>query len=219
MFFRYFDQEKYALNWITRGRLRFRPLSYYRQLEGIDVRGDANDGRLIHRPKGGVLITKADGTEVLLEGYQFEAAAMDNQIFVQCFSSVLSQELASKFGAHCVEVRSVERVVERIKSRARTASRLDYSMIYHREIEYRPLDVPPMADWALPERVTFIKPPEFSSEREYRIALGARGAFDPYNVDVFLSDGNVAKNCRCESPGGFEIEIGDLSDFAILHRL
>lgn len=172
MFFRYFDNEQYAKNWIKRGRLRFRPLSYYRQLEGIDVRGDANDGVLIHKPDGGLSITKADGTEVFLEGWQFEAVAMDNQIFIQSSSSIASQELAKKFGPHCVEVTSVDELVSKINSRSHSSSRLDYSNIIHRSIEYRPLNAEPRVDWALPERVTFIKPPEFADEYEYRIALG-----------------------------------------------
>lgn len=186
VFFRYFDNEKYAQNWIRRGRLRFRPLSFYRKLEGIDVRGDANDGVLIHKPDEGLLITKADGTEVLLEGWQFEAVAMDNQIFVQCFSSILSQELAVKFGPFCVEVKSVDDIVNRIKLRAYPSSRLDYSTVLHNKIDYRPLAAAPRADWALPERVAFIKPPKFECEDEFRIALGVHGAFDPHNVEIHL---------------------------------
>ena len=115
--FRYFDQEKYALNWIMRGRVRFKPLIYYRELEALDVRADAKDGKLQHQPTDGLLLTKEDGTEVRLEGWTFESAAKGEQIFIHCLSSTLSHELAERFGPFCVEISEIEELVLRIKRR------------------------------------------------------------------------------------------------------
>lgn len=173
--FRYFDQEKYALNWIRRGRVRFKPLAYYRALEALDVRGDAKDGTLQHQPSDGLLLTKEDGNEIRLEGWTFESAAKGDQIFIHCLSATRSQDLAEKFGPYCVEVTDIDEIMRRLKNRENTSSRLDYAQIYHGRVDYRPLDFAPGVNWALPERLALTKSAAFASEDEFRIAIGVRG--------------------------------------------
>ena len=217
--FRYFDHEEYALNWIKRGRVRFKPLAYYRELEALDVRGDAKDGTLQHQPKNGLLLTKEDGTQIRLEGWTFESSAKGDQIFIHCLSLTLSLELAKKFGPFCVEITEIKELTSRIKKRENLGSKLDYAQVYHGKVDYRPFDAAPDVNWALPERLALIKPPRFAVEDEYRIAIGTRGAFDVENVDLLLRGQDGNDRSQGQISNGFEIELGSLSEFAKLHRL
>ena len=53
--YRYFDKSEWAEAFLA-GEVRFRPLSYYRDIEDEQVRRDIHEGQLIHRPDGGLVV-------------------------------------------------------------------------------------------------------------------------------------------------------------------
>jgi hypothetical protein len=195
--FRYFPEERYARDFIRKGVLRFGSLAYYRGIEDGGIRGDPKDGALHYAPHGGLEITMiADGRK--LTGGSFTTKA--ENMFIYCMSGDLSSERSKEFGAFCVEIMDPDAIVRRLKARANPTSKLDYTSVQMGQVSYRPVDQIPGTDWAFPERVVLMKPPEFASQNETRIVL-------PLKVSADSVDSHVA------------VTIGDLTSLTALHVL
>jgi hypothetical protein len=193
--FKYFNDESYALAFIRKGEMRFGSLAYYRGIEDGGVRGDPKDGMLHYAPAGGIEITMvADGRK--LTGTTFTTAA--ESMFVYCVSNDRSADRATDFGAFCVEITDPEAILRRLKACASASSRIDYDRVHMGATEYRPLDQIPAADWAFPERVVLIKPPEYTGQNETRIVL-------PLKPDASSADSHVL------------VHVGDLEAITRLH--
>lgn len=220
--FKYFTAEAHARSFIRRGTFLLRSLSHFRRLEDGAVRGDAQDGRLRHAPAGGLVLQKADGTQIVMAGHQFVASPA-REIFVFCASNRRSDDLARRFAApFCVEVSDVDALIERIRARANPTSSLDYGATQQQAVEYRDSTKEPGVDWALPEKLVFIKPPAFAWQDEYRIAIGRRGAFDVNAVDCAIeADAGAAPGAidHAAPSEPLRFRLGDLGEIATLHHL
>lgn len=191
--FKYFANESYALAFMRKGEMRFGSLAYYRGIEDGGVRGDSRDGMLHYAPAGGIEITRvADGRK--LTGAAFTTAA--ESMFVYCASNDISAERAWDFGLFCVEIADPDAIVRRLKGRASASSRLDYDRVHIGATEYRPLDQIPAADWAFPERVVLIKPPEYAGQNETRIVLPLKPDATSADSHVLVSVGNLEEITR-----------------------
>ena len=185
--FKYFADKRHADAFMRKGSMRFGSLAYYRGIEDGGVRGDPKDGTLHYAPAGGIEITMvADGRKLL--GTAFTTAA--ENMFVYCASNEMSAGRARDFGRFCVEIIDPNVVVRRLKARAGTSSRLDYSQVHIGVTEYRAVDQIPDVDWAFPERVVLIKPPEYVEQNEIRIVLPLRrdAASDDSHIIIHLGD-------------------------------
>ena len=219
MIYKYFTEEAHAQAFMRRGSMRFRPLSWFRQYEGDAARGDRNDGVLIFNPEAGLEINRADGRKEILKGWRFESSAREEDIFVHCMSLRLAEDVATRFESPwCVEITDAEALAARLRARQSRTSHLDYATLLARNVEYRARDALPQADWALPDRLAFIKPEEFAYQDEYRIAIGKHGALDPENVKVFLRRGEPDPVAAAELALPLDLGVGDLRDLAVLHR-
>ncbi len=186
--FKYFNDESYALAFMRQGKMRFGSLGYYRAIEDGGVRGDPKDGMLHYAPAEGIEITMvADGRK--LTGTAFTTAA--EGMFVFCASNDMSAERASEFGAFCVEIIDPAGLLRRLKARASASSRFDYDRIHMGATEYRSLDRIPAVDWAFPERVVLIKPPEYAHQNETRIVLPLKPDVSSADSHVFVRAGNL----------------------------
>lgn len=217
--FKYFGNEAYARAFIDTGEIYLRPLAYFRAFEDEQVRGDPDDGKLLHAPETGLVLTKANGEVVEMPpGWRFRASVRENDIFVYCLSLDLSEDLAARFeSSFCVEVSAPIRLLGRIASSARLRSRIDRH-VYSQAVDYRSLAAEPGVDWALPERVAFIKPESWSWQNEHRIVLGLKGAFDVENVECALESGEQVSTTPAESAEPLVLHVGDLSKITELHR-
>ena len=217
--FRYFSEEAHARAFIDKGEIYSRPLAYFRAYEDGLVRGDPNDGMLLHAPGTGLVLTKENGEAIEMPpGWRFRASAMENDIFVYCLSLERSEELAEKFESpFCVEVRNTIRLVGRIASSARLRSRLDRH-VHSRPVDYRRPAAAPGVDWALPERVAFIKPEGWAWQKEHRIVLGLKGAFDVENVDCALESNPRPPAAPVAPAAPLILHVGDLSKMTELHQ-
>lgn len=217
--YKYFSTQAHAKSFMKKGALMFRSLSYFRAIEDGEVRGDKNDGTLTYAPEGGLLLTKEDGTTIHLAGWRFSSAAKHDEIYVFCVSRILSADLAARFGTpFCVEVFDPELIANRLKARAHINSKLDYAQTEHAGIDYRGPEQGPEADWALPEKIAFIKPTLFAWQDEYRYAIGRRNALDVHNVEVPLTSGTAQAVPVNSVPPPIILEIGNLYDHGRLHR-
>jgi hypothetical protein len=191
--FKYFSDERHALALIRKGEMRFGSLAYYRGIEDCGVRGDPKDGMLHYAPAEGIEITMvADGRK--LTGTAFTTAA--ESMFVYCASNDISAERVGDFGQFCVEITDPGAIVRRLKARVSASSRLDYGRVGIGATEYRTLDQIPAADWAFPERVVLIKPPEYAGQNETRIVLPLKPDSATVDSHVLVSIGNLEEITR-----------------------
>ena len=214
--YKYFTEEAHAQAFI-KGELLLRPLSYFRALEAEEgVRGDANDGTLTYTRPGGIDVTiVGDGRVEKI--HSFEAAANDD-IFVFCASNSLCADLAKDFGPICVELSDPESIVARLKRRACRKSRFDYEQIISGPVDYRPPEREPGIEWALPEKLTLMKPPSFAGQDEFRIAVGTRSAFDAENVGLKIQfqPGQPAPRAA-PAQTHIILSVGSLEEFTTVH--
>jgi len=216
--YKYLAEEAYARALIDKGEIFMRPLSYFRAFEDELVRGDPDDGKLCHAPADGLVITKSTGEVVELKGWRFRASVQADDIFVYCLSTELSAEIAAKFECpFCVEITEPIRLLGLISTHVRLRSRLDRH-IYSQEIDYRALAVAPGIDWALPERVSFIKPDGWAWQKEHRIVVGRKGAFAVENVDLALEVEGGVPIAATEAADPLVLRVGGLSKMTTLHR-
>lgn len=218
--FKYFTEEAHARAFIDNGLMLFRPLSFFRMYEDGQIRGDARDGTLRYAPASGLQITKQDGTALTLKDWRFTSSAKNDDILVYCASNQRSTQLAERFQSpFCVEITDTDPVLARLKARAHPTSQLDYEQLLSGCVDYRRLDRKPRADWALPDKVAFIKSDAFEWQDEFRTAIGKWGAFDAQNVDCALEIGDTVVSAAAQRNASVRLKIGNLADFTVLHRL
>lgn len=217
--FKYLSKEEYALDLIEKGHVRFCSLAYFRAYEDAEVRGDPHDGKLLYKPAGGLTITKTATGETFQLDRGFRAAAKAEEIFVYCMSNHQTAELAEKFGPFCVEIKAPLNFLARIRCHVRLRTKLDRAGIYANPVDYRDVEKEPGADWALPEKLAFIKPPSFAWQDEYRIVVGNRGAFAPENVQLFLEANGAVDAGQPVELDPLVLKLGNISKIAALHRI
>ncbi len=207
--FRYFGEEAYARAFIDKGEVYLRPLAYFRAFEDEQGHGDPDDACCSTRPRP-VGAPKENGEVVALpEGWRFRASAKENDFFVYCLSLERSEHLAAKFKSRSAS-KSVIRTTVRADRFVRAgAVRLD-RRVYSRTVDYRSLAAAPGVDWALPERVAFIKPEGWAWQNEHRIVLGLKGTFDVENVECALESGQREPGAPPASADPLILHVGDL---------
>ncbi|KPP96336.1 hypothetical protein [Erythrobacter sp. HL-111] len=162
------------------------------------------------------MLNMEDGRTVKLQDHSFNASVRQDEIFVWCASKDFSAEIASTFGRFCVQI-DPKVIVDRLRMRANASSSLDYSKIVADDVVYRSIQQVPLADWALPEKVALIKPESFANQREYRIAVSKRGAFDVENVELQLVPLAHLEPITLVS-SKILVALGNLEDHATLHE-
>ena len=217
--FKYFSKESHAAALMNRGELRFNTLAHFRAHEDLGVRGDPDDGRLVFQHGDGINVRKADGSTVFMPGGRFVADPNIRDIFVYCASTVLSNNLARRFNSpFCVEIFEPEELLTRLRQRAHQTSKLDYEQLEQGAVRYRYSDELPGTTWAQPNQLAFIKPPDFSWQQEYRIAVGRRGAFDLEAGTYSLQTGPEPPSEAASSDPAITLRIGTLHPRCRLHR-
>lgn len=217
--YKYLSEEAFASAMIEKGQIFFRPLSYFRAFEDDRVRGDPDDGKLRYEPEAGLKLTKQSGEVVELPpGWRFRASVRAENTYVYCLSTELSADLAAKFESRfCVEIEDPVRFVGRIATHVRLRSKLDRNHIYSDAVDYRMLAAEPGTDWALAERVAFIKPEAWAWQKEHRVVVGRKGTFAVENVECALE--REANLTPSQTGDPLIIHIGNMSKIAKLHRL
>lgn len=215
--FKYFSDEEHALSFVREGMMLWKPLSQFRVIEDNEVRGDARDGVLEHAPEGGLDIRGLDGKpfKFEIEPQRFVSSVKCDDIFVHCFSHDLSEKIAEQFGRFCVEIIDIERLIGRLRARACSGSKIDYTQLVSGSMDYRSQAQVPLADWAIPEKIVFIKPERFGWQNEFRIALPKRGAFDAENVVLTLETGE-ASSPPAPTQEPIFVSVGNLTEFCRL---
>jgi hypothetical protein len=161
--YKYFSERKWAEAFL-RENLLLRSLSYFRDHEDNEVRGDHNERTVVFRPEGGLVINSlTQGTTMTLPGPAFESSAKQEEIFVFYLSMSLTEELRERFRAiACFEILTIGSFCDRIEravclrpplfpGRPGGRARLGQRVEYYKETEAG------NPRWALPDMIAVSK--------------------------------------------------------------
>jgi hypothetical protein len=217
--YRYFS-EKNALAFVRNGEILFRALSYFRNYEDDEVRGDKFEGTLVHLPDNGLVIKNVHTDKEVILPHRLESTAKEDDIFVYCMSQILSPELAERFKAEVVvEITNPAKFLNLVRSALSLRKRFRVNKLIHEPVKYYDWNDPPIVDWALPERITMRKPKIFEWQGEYRLAVPIGDAFDVENVSVNLVPINHSRTSEARFPKPLIIRLGNLSKICRLHSM
>lgn len=218
--YKYLTEEQHALDLMQKGSVFLNTLAFFRRSED-DARGDPHDAQLRYQPEGGLTLTNLTRGQVmqLPDGSQFVSSAKADQMFVYCLSQTKSEGLANEFNAPwCVEIKNPVSFIGRMARMVKLRSRLDRNRILTSPITYRSVTTEPLADWALPERVAFIKPDTYAKQNEYRIVVGMKGAFSVENVELTVRIDPLEPHPLVPIGEPLIMKLGNLSAITELHR-
>jgi hypothetical protein len=213
---------KYVERFIREGAILFRPLSYFRDYEDAQVRGDEHEGTRLHRPINGLETTLVETQQKIVLPHSFESTANEDDIFVFCASTILSAELATQFNADaCIEVTNLGTFVGGIRSALLRRPSIKNKTLVHGQVKYYSPEEPPIVDWALPEKIAMSKLNTYTHQQEYRFTFAVNDAFrientsirlvsplerrpsraTPHPKDRLFKLGNISKLCKVHSFG------------------
>ena len=171
--YRYFDELRWAEAFMD-GELLFRSLSHFHQIEDGEVRGDANEGSVSFKPKGGLTGNNQTQGKAfhLPDGSSFTSAVNPEEVFILCASASSSEELRDRFKATAmIEIRKVATLCARIQAQLPPtatfrAQRITY---YAKENEIG-------VKYAFPDMIAFSKVNGYQWQDEYRFCFSLTDA-------------------------------------------
>ena len=197
----------------------FRALSYFRDYVDEQIRGDEFEGTKLHRPEHGLEITVARTQDKHILPHAFESTASEDDIFVFCFSTVLSRDLAAEFKADaCIEIHRRDIFLARVRAALARRASIKNKTLVHGEVKYYSKEEPPLADWALPERITMSKLRAYEYQHEYRIAFAINEAFRFENTRIRLVAPGDRRPARSPSSPERLLKVGSLANACRVHR-
>ena len=209
---------EHAEEFIKNGEVLFRSLSFFRDYEDDGVRSDQYEGTRVHRPENGLKITNVTTGEELTLPHTFQSTAKENDIFVCCFSSELSETIAKRFNsASCVEIIDSPKFISMLRAALVRRPSIKNKTLVYGAVKYYALNHPPIIDWALPERIALSKPESFSWQNEYRIAFAKNNAFAVENVEVNLVPLGMRAKTNVTAHAQYKLKLGKLGKVCKIH--
>ena len=217
--FRYFSQTN-ADAFLNRGVVLLRSLAYFRDYEDEGVRADEYEGTLVHLPEGGLTLKRVPSGEEVPVPYTFESTAKEEDIFIYCLSTELSEHIARRFNAEvCVEILEPIKFLARLRTSLRLRPRLRAGSLVHERVRYYEPHEPPIVDWALPEKISLRKPKSFAWQKEYRFAVPRGDAFRVENVELKLVPLGQRRQSRLVQHIPEILKLGNLSKICKVHTI
>lgn len=210
---------KYVDAFVQSGEVLFRAVSYFRDYEDAQIRGDEFEGTKLYRPQDGLEMTLVETHEKRVLPHSFESSANEDDIFVFCTSTMLSSELAAQFKADtCVEILSSATFIARVRAALLRRPSIKNKTLVHGEVTYYAANDPPIVDWALPERIAMSKLDGYCSQKEYRMAFSVNDAFKVENTRLRLVAPGERRFPRPSLYPKRLLKLGSLSQLCKTHR-
>ncbi len=159
----------------TEGKLLFRNLSYFKQIED-KVRGDDLEG--IHQDKG----LSGDGFDVILEdgtklkGLHFKNSIDSDKVFVFCLSTVFDEKLFDEFECDaCIKINDVAELINRCVLNIR--KRTDTDELYYGNVEYYEFNKKTKGNIKNPKHIPLFKHSRYKDHNEFRMYFAIEDGF------------------------------------------
>ena len=219
--FKYYGEREWAEKF-SDGELLFRSLAYFRDFEDENVRGDQNEGTIVHRPKGGLVVNNlTQGTTFTLP-HAFESSANPEEIFVFCLSGSLTDQLRRRFKAGvCIEILDIRHFCARITAALPSKAtfpglprrpRIGRWVEYYEEIEGG------NPRWALPDHIATSKLTTYAWQNEFRLVFSLTDALGFEKVTTRLVQGDTGGAPRPDEHRKYLVKAGSLRDICRVHE-
>lgn len=186
--YKYFSRREHLENLLNEGECYFNCLSYFRDYEDNQVRGDKYEGTKVYRPQNGLEITNHTRNEKFTLNAEMTSSVQGEGIFVYCTSTILSKSLAEKFGAiGCVEIFAPDIFTRKLNCSLRLISKFKRKTILHGIVRTYEHYTEPGNTWPFPEDIIFLKSSDYNYQNEYRFAFGYNEALKPYNTVMTIT--------------------------------
>src|SRR5207245_2570143 len=178
----------------------------------------------ISRPSGGLAgRNHTKGRDFLISNGAVEFFAEAGEIFVYCMSKSRSQELRERFNAvACVEVLDAKsfgrRVQKSLPWKAVFGGRPGHERLGHHVAYYNVTDNP-TPRWACPDLIATSKLESYRWQDEFRLLFSLTDALRFENISGRIVVGNASRAPDPSEHHVYDIDVGSLSDIAILHDL
>lgn len=210
---------KYVDRLLKNGEMLFRALSYFRDYEDEEVRGDLYEGTRKYEREDGLEITKAKNGVRMNVPYRFESTVNQDHIFLFCLSTIFSEELASKFKADiCIEIKEYIKFISMVKSAVARRPSIKPNKLISKPVNYYKKSDGPGIDWALPEVLAISKSEYFSWQHEFRLAFCIKNAFDIKNTTQRLVRMGTEKRFHQSIYPEKTLKIGNISKICEVHK-
>lgn len=210
---------KYVEDFVKNGAVRFRSLSYFRDYEEAQIRGDEFEGTKLYRPQQGLEVTNITTQEKSILPHSFESTANEDDIFIFCLSTAFSMDLAKQFQASaCVEILNPGGFIAGVRAALLRRPSIKSKKLVHGEVKYYAPDEPPIVDWALPDRIAMSKLSIYRPQQEYRIAFAVNDAFGVENTRLRLVSPGERRFPRTDTHPERLFKLGNLSKLCKVHR-
>jgi hypothetical protein len=210
---------RFADDFVRRGIVLFRSLSYFRQTEDPE-RGDPFESMHVDRPGGGVSITNQRTGTVITGDFAFINRVQADLIYCFCLSRRKNPELFKQFQSDvCVEIKDVtefhrrwRRAVNKLKSSA------EWELL-HGDVTYFRMDRASPIDVKNPRNIPFFKLEKFSHQNEYRLVTARRKALTLIQEIVDTPRYDFSEQARKFKNREIRFKLGNLDDITLMHRL
>ncbi|MGM9514816.1 hypothetical protein ACS5PK_11230 [Roseateles sp. DB2] len=211
---------KYLDAFVGRGELLFRSLSYFRNYEELEVRGDRHEGRRLYSPPQGLAINNlTTGEKFNLPG-SFESSVQDREIFVFCLAQECSTELASEFKTDvCVEIHNPTALLAKVRAALMLRRWIKNARLLHGRVDYYSPSEAPLAEWAVPERMVLQKTVDFARQKEYRLAFARGNALQLNNVATQITTTPGASQPTLLGHPEHVLRLGSLAKLCTVHSI
>ncbi|GBE05915.1 hypothetical protein BMS3Abin10_01556 [bacterium BMS3Abin10] len=209
-------RSKYLDDFINKGLILFRSLSYFKNYEEDQIRGDRFEGTKKYAPSDGLIINNLTTGKTFKLKSSFESNVKGNDIFIFCMSSKHDQDMYNKFNADiCIELTDANEFIKKV---AQAVNIIKHTILIHGFVNYYNFNDPPIVDWALPDKIIMSKHEYFKWQSEYRIAFGINSAFKIENVDLFLEKDNTSCKLGNEIHTTHHLELGSLKKITKIYK-
>lgn len=168
---------RYAPEFLERGEILFRNLTYFRQHEGR-VRGDVYEG--IHKNQPGtdiVLESLSQGIRAVGK-FPFLNSTNSDLVFAFCLSKRLSKGLMAEFECDaCIEIFNPDEFIRRIRFTLARLISVHRVGLLAQSVDYYDPAEPALFDVEEPKQLAFVKNEFYKEQEEFRLCFGMRKAF------------------------------------------
>ncbi len=203
-------------NFVRRGDLLFRNLSFFRQIEEIG-RSDFLEGVHMDYPDNDMNIETNDGRVKWKGRAAFLNSINTDRVFVFCLSEVLLKDLFTEFDSDtCVEIIKPEEFLNKCHETISRQTRFSESGLLHKRVEYYAPNRPAKRNVKDTKCIPFFKHEEYSLQQEYRLAVALRGGLKLKQRIInklFTFDEEVASGV----PSHRHVFIGSIYDIVKVH--
>jgi len=210
---------KYLDNVTMKGEFLFRSLSYFRDFEDEQVRGDVYEGAQKYTGDGGLEINNVTTGISSKENWIFKSKVDTDNIFIFSTSSKLCPELAKEFKSDvCIEFTNAGQIISKLSYAIKRRKSVKPNKLLHGHVNYYKEDSPPGIDWAFPDKISNSKLDYFSQQEEYRFQFSLLDALAFGNTTQEIQMGIEPKRHRKNEYPELTLKIGNIKKWCKVHE-